>query len=97
MVGADGIHSTVRALAVGSSPPSYAGQMVWRSVITSRPQGIVDNMMVLMGNGCFFGLVPMVKATHTASEPLTRNASKTGSPDASNVPTPLRRIRRAGS
>ena len=59
VVGADGIHSTVRALAVGSSPPSYAGQMVWRSVITSRPQGIVDNMMVLMGNGCFFGLVPM--------------------------------------
>ena len=47
------------ALAVGSSPPSYAGQMVWRSVITSRPHGIVDNMMVLMGDGCFFGLVPM--------------------------------------
>src|SRR4029077_5380730 len=59
VVGADGIHSTVRALAVGSSPPSYAGQMVWRSVITSCPQGIVDNIMVLMGDGCFFGLVPM--------------------------------------
>ena len=59
VVGADGIHSTVRALAIGSSPPRYAGQMVWRSVITSRPHGIVDNMMVLMGDGCFFGLVPM--------------------------------------
>jgi 2-polyprenyl-6-methoxyphenol hydroxylase-like FAD-dependent oxidoreductase len=59
VVGADGIHSTVRALAIGSSPPSYAGQMVWRSVITSRPHGIVDNIMVLMGDGCFFGLVPM--------------------------------------
>jgi 2-polyprenyl-6-methoxyphenol hydroxylase-like FAD-dependent oxidoreductase len=33
--------------------------MVWRSVITSRPHGIFDNMMVLMGDGCFFGLVPM--------------------------------------
>jgi len=59
VVGADGIHSTVRALAVGSFPPSYAGQMAWRSVITSRPHGIVDNMMVLMGDGCFFGVVPM--------------------------------------
>jgi FAD-dependent urate hydroxylase len=59
VVGADGIHSTVRALAVGSSPSRYAGQMVWRSVVTSRPHGILDNMMVLMGDGCFFGLVPM--------------------------------------
>jgi 2-polyprenyl-6-methoxyphenol hydroxylase-like FAD-dependent oxidoreductase len=57
-VGADGINSTVRELAVGSSAPSYAGQMVWRSVIPTRPPGVVD-MMVLMGDGRFFGLVPM--------------------------------------
>ena len=58
VVGADGIYSTVRQLAVKSSPPSYAGQMVWRSIIPTRPRGIVE-MMVLMGEGCFFGVVPM--------------------------------------
>jgi 2-polyprenyl-6-methoxyphenol hydroxylase-like FAD-dependent oxidoreductase len=58
VVGADGIYSTVRDLAVTSSPPSYAGQMVWRSLIATRPRGIVC-MMVLMGEGRFFGLVPM--------------------------------------
>jgi 2-polyprenyl-6-methoxyphenol hydroxylase-like FAD-dependent oxidoreductase len=58
VVGADGIYSTVRELAVKSSSPSYAGQMVWRSIIPTRPPGIVG-MMVLMGEGCFFGVVPM--------------------------------------
>ena len=58
VVGADGIHSTVRELAVSASAPSYAGTMAWRSVIPTRPRGILD-MMVLMGEGCFFGLVPM--------------------------------------
>src|SRR5580704_2986759 len=46
VVGADGIHSTVRELAVSASSPSYAGTMAWRSVIPTRPRGIVD-MMVL--------------------------------------------------
>jgi 2-polyprenyl-6-methoxyphenol hydroxylase-like FAD-dependent oxidoreductase len=58
VVGADGIHSTVRELAVSASSPSYAGTMAWRSVIPTRPRGILD-MMVLMGEGCFFGLAPM--------------------------------------
>ena len=58
VVGADGIYSTVRELAVNPSSPRYAGQMVWRSVIPTRPRGIVE-MMVLMGDGCFFGVVPM--------------------------------------
>ena len=59
MIGADGIHSTVRRLVVGTYSPSYAGQSVWRSVVATRPQGIVDNIMVLMGEGRFFGLVPI--------------------------------------
>ena len=59
VIGADGIHSTVRALAVGAYSPSYAGQLVWRSVVATRPPGIADNIMVLMGEGRFFGLVPM--------------------------------------
>jgi FAD-dependent urate hydroxylase len=58
VVGADGIYSTVRELTVSSSSPRYAGQMVWRSIIPKRPRGIVE-IMVLMGEGCFFGMVPM--------------------------------------
>ncbi len=58
VVGADGIHSAVRELAIGSYSPSYAGQVAWRSIIPWRPQGLRD-MMVLLGEGCFFGLVPM--------------------------------------
>ena len=59
MIGADGIQSTARRLVVGTYSPSYAGQLVWRSVVATRPQGIVDNIMVLMGEGRFFGLVPI--------------------------------------
>jgi 2-polyprenyl-6-methoxyphenol hydroxylase-like FAD-dependent oxidoreductase len=58
VVGADGIRSTVRELAIASSPPAYAGQMAWRSVIPTRPPGMVD-MIVLMGDKSSFGVVPM--------------------------------------
>jgi 2-polyprenyl-6-methoxyphenol hydroxylase-like FAD-dependent oxidoreductase len=58
VVGADGIHSTVRTLAMGGTPPRYAEQVAWRSLIPSRPRGL-DEMLVVMGDGCFFGLVPV--------------------------------------
>lgn len=32
--------------------------MIWRSLAPTRPRG-VTNLMVLLGEGCFFGLVPM--------------------------------------
>jgi 2-polyprenyl-6-methoxyphenol hydroxylase-like FAD-dependent oxidoreductase len=58
VVGADGINSTVRALAVSPASPRYADTMGWRSVIATRPPG-VTNLMVLLGEGCFVGLVPV--------------------------------------
>jgi 2-polyprenyl-6-methoxyphenol hydroxylase-like FAD-dependent oxidoreductase len=58
VVGADGIASTVRALAVSSVRRDYAGQVVWRSVIPIRPAG-VNGVTVLLGDGCFFGQVPV--------------------------------------
>jgi len=58
VVGADGIYSTVRRLAVSSALPSYAGNMAWRSVIPSRPPGVTD-LVIFLGDGCFFGLVPV--------------------------------------
>jgi FAD-dependent urate hydroxylase len=58
VVGADGISSTVRGLVVSPVRPRYAGQVVWRSVIPTRPVG-VTGVTVLMGDGCFFGMVPV--------------------------------------
>ena len=40
VVGADGIHPTVRTLALGGPQPRYAGQVVWRSVIPARLSGL---------------------------------------------------------
>ena len=37
IVGADGINSTVRRLAVSPVPPQYADTVSWRSVIPARP------------------------------------------------------------
>jgi 2-polyprenyl-6-methoxyphenol hydroxylase-like FAD-dependent oxidoreductase len=58
VVGADGIRSMVRSLALGGSSPRFAGQVVWRGVVATRPCGLAE-MTVVMGEGRFFGLVPM--------------------------------------
>jgi 2-polyprenyl-6-methoxyphenol hydroxylase-like FAD-dependent oxidoreductase len=58
VVGADGIYSTVGTVTMRAEPPEYAGQMVWRSISATRPEG-VTNMMVLLGDNRYFGLVPM--------------------------------------
>jgi 2-polyprenyl-6-methoxyphenol hydroxylase-like FAD-dependent oxidoreductase len=58
VVGADGISSTVRRLTMGLVSPGYTGTMVWRSLAPTRPPG-VNNFTFLLGEGCFFGLVPM--------------------------------------
>lgn len=57
VVGADGIHSTVRRLAVSASTtPHYAGTMVRRSIVETRPPGVADNILIVMGEGAFFGV-----------------------------------------
>ena len=58
VVGADGIHSTVRGAAVSQKAPSYAGAVSWRSIIPARPRG-VDHLMVFTGERRYFGLVPV--------------------------------------
>ena len=58
VVGADGINSTVRHLAVGPVSPQYANSVSWRSVIPARPPG-TDHLMIFTGERCFFGLVPV--------------------------------------
>jgi FAD-dependent urate hydroxylase len=58
VVGADGIRSTVRALTLTSSAPSYLGAMNWRSVAAIRPVGLTA-FQINVGDGCVFGLVPL--------------------------------------
>jgi len=58
VVGADGIVSTVRQAALGSSPPVYSGQTAWRSLARMRPRES-NSVQFWLGDGCFFGLCPV--------------------------------------
>jgi FAD-dependent urate hydroxylase len=58
VVAADGIRSTVRTRIFPAARPAYADTMAWRSLAPVRPDG-VRSLMILMGDGCFFGLVPV--------------------------------------
>ncbi|HVT78778.1 MAG TPA: FAD-dependent monooxygenase [Acidimicrobiales bacterium] len=55
VVGADGIASSVRALALGDIQPQYAGQMSWRSVSPIELAG-PPSVQFWLGDQCFFGL-----------------------------------------
>jgi 2-polyprenyl-6-methoxyphenol hydroxylase-like FAD-dependent oxidoreductase len=63
IIGADGIGSSVRPLALSETAPSYAGQMGWRSLAPVRHE-TPDEVQFWLGDGCFFGLFP-VSNKHT--------------------------------
>jgi 2-polyprenyl-6-methoxyphenol hydroxylase-like FAD-dependent oxidoreductase len=52
VVGADGVHSTIRSLALGGPPASYVGQASWRFVA----DGFFDisDWTAMLGRGCTF-------------------------------------------
>ena len=58
VVGADGIGSTVRRLAVSDVVPTRTPTVGWRCVVAGRPAG-VEHLVLLLGEGCFLGLVPV--------------------------------------
>jgi 2-polyprenyl-6-methoxyphenol hydroxylase-like FAD-dependent oxidoreductase len=50
LIGADGIHSTVRArLYPGEGPPSFSGMMMWRGIVESEPF-LDGRTMIIAGN-----------------------------------------------
>ena len=57
LVGADGIHSTVRRLAFGNAPARPLGQMAWRLVAPCPPQ--VTTWWVMLGRRAAFLIVPI--------------------------------------
>ncbi|HEY6408157.1 MAG TPA: FAD-dependent oxidoreductase, partial [Ktedonobacteraceae bacterium] len=59
VVGADGNSSTVRTLVMGTVLPDYTGLMIWRSLVPIPPPD-PENFKILFGDGCFFGITPLV-------------------------------------
>jgi 2-polyprenyl-6-methoxyphenol hydroxylase-like FAD-dependent oxidoreductase len=57
LLGADGLHSVVRAVLHGPKPPSYAGYTAWRAVVPFDTSMVVASES--WGPGKRFGLVPM--------------------------------------
>jgi FAD-dependent urate hydroxylase len=81
VIGADGVGSTVRSLALGDAAPSYVGQMVWRSLAPIRRE-TPEEVQFWLGDGCFFGLFP-VSSKHTygfgyINEPQPRHDPEPG-------------------
>ncbi|HLW69422.1 MAG TPA: FAD-dependent monooxygenase [Candidatus Binataceae bacterium] len=58
VVGADGISSTVRTLAISNASPADLGAMNWRSIAPIRPLGL-SALRFVLGDECFFGLCPV--------------------------------------
>ncbi len=57
LIGADGLHSVVRAQLQGKQKPSYAGYTAWRSVVNFAPERLLPGET--WGAGMRFGQVPM--------------------------------------
>jgi 2-polyprenyl-6-methoxyphenol hydroxylase-like FAD-dependent oxidoreductase len=57
VVGADGLHSRVRELALPGAEPRYVGYTAWRTVVP-RPPGLAD-MVEMWGRGLRLGITPI--------------------------------------
>ncbi|HEX8770060.1 MAG TPA: FAD-dependent monooxygenase, partial [Acidimicrobiales bacterium] len=55
VVGADGLHSQVRSMAVEDVTPTFAGQIAWRSLSPITLPG-PPSVQFWLGDRCFFGL-----------------------------------------
>ena len=58
VIGADGIGSTMRALAIGATAPRYCGQAAWRALAPIRRKG-ADEIQFWLGEGSFFTTYPV--------------------------------------
>src|SRR6476661_6132467 len=60
LVGADGIHSQVRAQLLGNDEPIYRGYTVWRGIASEAPPAIPPNAAIeVHGRGQRFGIGPV--------------------------------------
>ncbi len=59
LVGADGLHSRVRAQLLGEQPTRYSGYTSWRGVCSAAGLALADTVSESWGEGRRFGLVPV--------------------------------------
>jgi 2-polyprenyl-6-methoxyphenol hydroxylase-like FAD-dependent oxidoreductase len=59
LIGADGIHSVVRAQLHGSSKPVYRGYCIWRGIAPEIPGALPGHISETWGKGKRFGILPM--------------------------------------
>jgi 2-polyprenyl-6-methoxyphenol hydroxylase-like FAD-dependent oxidoreductase len=59
LVGADGLHSSVRAQLVGTGAPVYSGYTSWRGVTPSNTVALPSRTSESWGRGERFGIVPI--------------------------------------
>jgi 2-polyprenyl-6-methoxyphenol hydroxylase-like FAD-dependent oxidoreductase len=60
VVGADGVHSTIRSLGLAGPAASYVGQASWRFVADGFPD--ISDWTVMLGRGCTFLTVALGQA-----------------------------------
>ena len=92
VVGADGIHSRVRSLALGAATPGvrYAGYRCWRAIAPNRVG--VERVSEAWGSGQRIGLVPLTRERVYAF--MVFNAPS-GSPATTGASSPLDEVRGA--
>ena len=59
LVGADGIHSVIRAALFGKQKPRYSGYTAWRAVVEFDHPSLQQGASETWGRGARFGIVPM--------------------------------------
>jgi 2-polyprenyl-6-methoxyphenol hydroxylase-like FAD-dependent oxidoreductase len=60
LIGADGLHSAVRAHLLGRRPPRYAGYTCWRSVTSFEHEAVTPGITSeTLGYGTRFGMLPI--------------------------------------
>jgi 2-polyprenyl-6-methoxyphenol hydroxylase-like FAD-dependent oxidoreductase len=95
VIGADGISSTVRHLALSEAAPTYAGQMAWRGLAPRDPDD-AGEIRFWMGDECFFGSIRSASGAGIFSVMSTRRNAATiprkgGSGDFASVSRRLAR------
>ena len=78
VIGADGIGSTVRALAIGKIAPRYCGQTAWRALAPIRREGAKE-VQFWLGPGCLVTIYPV-------SRERTYGCAYTDAPNPVNEP-----------
>jgi 2-polyprenyl-6-methoxyphenol hydroxylase-like FAD-dependent oxidoreductase len=60
LIGADGLHSRVRAQLLNDGPPVYRGYIAWRGVVSFTPKSLPPASAIeIYGNGKRFGIGPL--------------------------------------